>query len=65
MNSSIIHDDIYSFILKKYHSKSSHSDMNYHMTLNIIFSVVTMLVIDELVGFERLPVEVLDFKKKN
>jgi hypothetical protein len=36
--------------------------MNY-MTLYIISSVVTMLVIDELVGFERLPVEVQDFKE--
>ena len=40
MNSSIIHDNIYSLIHKKCHPDSYHSDIIYHMTLNIIFSVV-------------------------
>ena len=40
MNSSIIHDSIRSLIHKKYHHpKSYHSDVKYHMTLNIIFRV--------------------------
>jgi hypothetical protein len=40
-NSVAIHDNIYSLIHKKCHIKSSHSDIKYHMTLNIIFSIVT------------------------
>ena len=36
MNSSIIHDNICSFIHKKCHSKSYHSDIKHNMTLNII-----------------------------
>ena len=40
MNSSIIHDNICSLILKKCPPKSYHSDTKYHMTQNIIFSVV-------------------------
>jgi hypothetical protein len=40
MNSSIIHDNICSLIHKKCHPESYHSVTKYHMTLNIIFSVV-------------------------
>ena len=40
MNSSIVHDIICKFIHKKCHLKSYHSDIKYHMTLNIKFSVV-------------------------
>ena len=40
MNSSIIHDDICSLIHIKCHPRSYYSDIKYHMTLNIIFSVV-------------------------
>ena len=40
MNSSIIHDNIRSHVHKKYHPKSCHADIEYHMTLSIIFSVV-------------------------
>jgi hypothetical protein len=39
MNSFIIHDNIHSLIHKKCHPKSHHSDIKYHMTLNITFSV--------------------------
>ena len=39
MDSSIIHDNIYSLIHKKSCTKSYHSDIKYHMTLNIIYSV--------------------------
>jgi hypothetical protein len=39
MNSSIIHDNNCSLIHKKCHPKSYHSDLKYHMTINIIFSV--------------------------
>ena len=46
MNSSIIHDEIYTLIRKKCHPKSYNSDIEYHMTLNIIFSVV-LAVYDE------------------
>ena len=42
MNSSIIHDNIHSLIHKKFHLKSYHGDIKYHMTLNMIFSVVCM-----------------------
>ena len=41
MNSSVIHENIYSLLHKYYHLESCHSDMKYHMTLNIIFSVPT------------------------
>ena len=34
MNSSIIHDNIRSFIHKNCHPESYHSDIKYHMTLN-------------------------------
>ena len=40
MNSSIMHDNICSLIHKKCHPKSCHSDIKYHMTLNIMYSVV-------------------------
>ena len=38
MNSSIIHDNICSLV-HKCNLESYHSDIKYHMTLNIIFSV--------------------------
>ena len=37
MNSSTIHDNICSHIYKKYHLKSYHKDIKYHMTVNIKF----------------------------
>ena len=37
--SSIIHDNICSLLHKEFHTKTYHTDTNYHMTLNIIFSV--------------------------
>ena len=37
-NSSIIHGNVCSLIHKKCHPKSCHSDIKYHMTLNIVFS---------------------------
>ena len=40
LNSSIIHDSICSLIHKKRHPKHYHGDIKYHMTLNIIFTVV-------------------------
>jgi hypothetical protein len=40
MNTSIIHDNICPLNHKKRHPKTYHSDIKYHMTLNIIFSVV-------------------------
>ena len=40
INSSLIHDNIFSLIREKCHLKSYHSDIKYHMTLNIIFSVL-------------------------
>ena len=43
MNSTIIHDSICSVIHKKCHLKSYHSDIEYHITLNVIFSVVLQL----------------------
>ena len=43
MNSSIIHDNICSLGRKKCHPKSYHSDIEYHMTLNVIFSVALQL----------------------
>ena len=42
MNSSINRDSICSLIHKQRHQKSRHSDITYHMTLNIIFSVVSI-----------------------
>ena len=39
MNSSKSHDNIREFIPKKCHLESYDSDINYHMTLNIVFSV--------------------------
>ena len=40
MNSpTIIHDNICNFLYKKCHLQSYHSDIKYHMTLNITFSV--------------------------
>ena len=42
MNSSIIHNNICSAIHKRCHRKSYHSDIKYHMTLNTLFSVVSM-----------------------
>ena len=42
MNSSIVHDNICSLIHEKCHPKSYHVDIKYHMTLNIIFSVISM-----------------------
>jgi hypothetical protein len=44
MNLSIIHDNICSLIHEKCHMKSYHSDIKYHMTLSIIFSVVISIV---------------------
>jgi hypothetical protein len=41
MNSLIIHDNIFSLIYKRCHPKSYAGDIKYHMTLNVIFSVVT------------------------
>jgi hypothetical protein len=41
MNSSIIHKNNCPLIHKKCHPKSYHSDIKYHMTPNIIFSVVS------------------------
>ena len=43
MNSSIIHDNFCELIHKKCDPKSYHSDIKYHMPLNIIFSVVNTL----------------------
>ena len=40
MNSSAIRDNICSLIHKKRHPKGYHSDIKYHMTLDIIFGVV-------------------------
>ena len=40
MNSSIIHDNTCSLIHDRCYPKSNHSYIKYHMTLNIIFSVV-------------------------
>ena len=40
MNSSIIHDNICSLSQKKYHPKNNHTEIQYHITLNIIFSVL-------------------------
>ena len=40
MNASIIHANICSLIQKKCHMKSYYNDIKYHMTLNMIFSVV-------------------------
>ena len=42
INSSIIHDSIRKLIHKKCHLKSYHIDIEYHMTLNFIFSVVLL-----------------------
>ena len=52
MNSCIIHDDICSNIQSKCHPKSCHIDINYHMTLNIIFGVVFLHVLQAL-SFHR------------
>ena len=41
MNSSIIHHNICSLIHEKCHPKSCHSDMKYHMTVNIIFRAIS------------------------
>jgi hypothetical protein len=38
--SSIIHDNTCSLIQKKCHPKSYHNGINYHMTLNNIFSAL-------------------------
>ena len=49
MNSSIIYDNICSLIHRKCHPKSYHSDIKFHMTLDIIFSVfLTPLILDIL-----------------
>ena len=40
INSSIVHANICSLICKKCHPNSYHSDIIYHMTLIIVFSVV-------------------------
>ena len=45
-DSSIIHDNTCSLIHEKCHLKSYHSDIKYHMTLNITFSVVFTLCAD-------------------
>ena len=39
MNSSIIHDNICNLIHKKYHPKSYHSDIKYHMTFSVVLVV--------------------------
>ena len=44
MDSSTIHDNICSLVHKKCHPKSYHSNIKYHITLNIIFSVVIIFV---------------------
>ena len=44
MNSFIVHDYICLLIHKTCNLKSYHSDIIYHMTSNIIFSVVSMHV---------------------
>ena len=44
MNSSIIHDNVCKLIHKKCHPKSYHSDIIYHMILNIIFGVLHMQI---------------------
>jgi hypothetical protein len=41
MNSSIIHDNSCSLFHRKCHPKHYHSDIKYHMTLIIIFSIAT------------------------
>jgi hypothetical protein len=41
MNSSIIHNNICSFSHKECHPEGYHSDLKYHMTLNIVFSVLS------------------------
>ena len=43
-NSSTFHNNIFSFNHEKFHLESYHSDIKYHMTLNIIFSVPTNFV---------------------
>ena len=45
MNSSIIHDNICSLICERFHPKSYQSDIKYHMTLNIIFSVLIETIV--------------------
>ena len=52
-------DNICKFIYRKCHQKSYCGDINYHVTLKTIFSVVA----DALVKFEKQPVEVRDFRK--
>ena len=56
MSSSIIHDNICSLIHKKRHPKSYHSDINYHITLNIIFSIAIHLNlgIDKKISNEQI-----------
>ena len=44
-NPSIIHDVLCSLIHKKCHPKSYHNDIKWHMTLNIIFSVPTIVFV--------------------
>ena len=44
MNLSIIHDNICSFIHKKCHPKSYHSDIKYHIILSIIVSFNSFLL---------------------
>lgn len=43
MNSSIIYNSICSLITKEYHPNNHHSDIKYHMILNVIFSVAGIL----------------------
>ena len=45
MNSSSIHDNICSLIHKKCHLKSNRSDIKYHTTLNITFSIVSLYLL--------------------
>ena len=46
LNSSIIHDSNCSLIHNKCHPKCYNSDIKYHMTLNIMFSVVCVIVVN-------------------
>ena len=49
----IIHDNTYSLIYKKCHPQTYHSDNKCHVTLNIIFGVIT----NEPVHFPKSPIQ--------
>ena len=44
INSSIIHDNICKLVHEKCHLRSCHGDIKYHMTLNMIFSVLLVML---------------------